>query len=232
MPDKYLYLVINILTILLPLAWSFEKRVSYYKSWRYLFPAMLVTAAIFIVWDVWFTDMGVWGFNPRYLTGITIANLPLEEVMFFFCIPFSSVFIYEVVGYYKLNFISTKAARFITIAIVIMLLVVAYNNLYYCYTTYTFIALALYLLLLLVLKVPYLGKFITAYLIILIPFFIVNGILTGSGIDGEIVWYDDSENLSFRILTIPIEDTFYGMLLIVMNVSGMEWLKKRAKVIK
>lgn len=226
MPDKYLYLVINLLTILLPFSWSFERRVSYYKKWRYLFPAMLITAGIFIVWDVWFTNMGVWGFNPRYLTGVYIFNLPLEEVMFFFCIPFSCVFIYEIVAHYKLNFIGARVARLITLIMAVCLFTLGFANIGNYYTAYTFVALAAFLILLLVLKVPYLGKFYTAYLIILIPFFIVNGVLTGSGIENEIVWYNDAENLGIRMFTIPIEDTFYGMLLILMNVSLMQWFIK------
>ncbi|MGC9342869.1 MAG: lycopene cyclase domain-containing protein [Bacteroidales bacterium] len=62
---------------------------------------------------------------------------------------------------------------------------------------------------------------------VLIPFLIVNGILTGSFIEEEIVWYNDMENLSFRIFTIPVEDMFYGMLLILMNVSIYEYFQKQ-----
>jgi len=52
----------------------------------------------------------------------------------------------------------------------------------------------------------------------LIPFFIVNGILTGTGIEGNIVWYNDEQNLGIRLLTIPIEDSAYAFSLILMNL--------------
>jgi lycopene cyclase domain-containing protein len=52
----------------------------------------------------------------------------------------------------------------------------------------------------------------------LIPFFIVNGILTGTGINEEVVWYNDEENLGIRLLTIPVEDIFYAFSLILLNL--------------
>jgi lycopene cyclase domain-containing protein len=60
-----------------------------------------------------------------------------------------------------------------------------------------------------------------AYLIILIPFLIVNGLLTAI----PVVLYNDNENLGIRLYTIPIEDIFYGMLLVMMNVVGYERFK-------
>ena len=96
------------------------------------------------------------------------------------------------------------------------------------YTGVTFIIASIYLNLhRWVWKSDYLGKFYVAFIFILIPFFIVNGILTGTGIEEQVVWYNDAENLGIRMGTIPIEDTFYGMVLLLMNVSLFEYLQKK-----
>ena len=97
------------------------------------------------------------------------------------------------------------------------------------YTTVTFFLLALLLISLLIFKVEYLGRFFISYVIVLVPFLIVNGILTGSGLNEQVVWYNDMENLGLRILTIPVEDVFYGMLLILGNVSLYEFFQKSFK---
>jgi lycopene cyclase domain-containing protein len=55
-----------------------------------------------------------------------------------------------------------------------------------------------------------------------LPIAIVNGILTGTGIENEVVWYNPKEIIGIRILSIPVEDFFYGFLLILLNVLVFE----------
>jgi lycopene cyclase domain-containing protein len=189
---------------------------------------ILVAGVPFITWDVIFTRLGVWGFNERYLTGINIINLPLEEWMFFITIPVACIFIYEVlILFIRKDYFARYSNRF-TYIFAIALLIIGLSNLGRLYTSITFISAAAYLLFLVILIKPrYLGRFYMSYLVTLLPFFLVNGILTGSFIEEEIVWYNNAENLSIRIFTVPIEDSIYGMLLILINISVYEWWKNR-----
>ena len=66
------------------------------------------------------------------------------------------------------------------------------------------------------------GKFYRAYLVSLIPFFIVNGLLTCI----PVVTYNNNENLGIRLGTIPVEDTIYLLLLLLMNIVIYEFFKK------
>jgi hypothetical protein len=65
----------------------------------------------------------------------------------------------------------------------------------------------------------------------MIPFFIVNGVLTGTGLDAPIVWYNDLENTGIRYFTIPMEDVVYGWTLIALIIAVFQfYLEKSQKV--
>lgn len=225
---SWLYLALNVFSISIPLARSFEKKVYFFGYWRALWPAIFISAAVFIVWDRYFTSQGIWGFNPDYLLGIYLFNLPLEEVLFFICIPYACVFTYEALNYFIKSNVLKITEVYISAVLVAGLLGVGIAHHTQWYTASTFFGLAaLVFLLQFVVQVNYLAKFYRAFLVILIPFFLVNGILTGTGIPSQVVWYNNAHNLGVRMNTIPIEDTFYGMLLILMNVALYEFFKKR-----
>jgi len=225
---KFLYLALDVFSILFPLLFSFYPKSNFSKKWKYLWVAILIPGAIFISWDESFTQLGVWGFNEKYLTGIFIGSLPLEEVLFFICIPYACVFTYEALKYLvKKDYFKSKQ-KIISIILIAGCLTLGLFNLEKWYTSVTFISLAIYLAAMqFIWRVDYLGRFYFSYLFVLIPFFLVNGVLTGSWIEDPVVWYNDTENLGIRMGTIPVEDTFYGMLLIVMNVSIFEWLQRK-----
>src|SRR4249919_1151881 len=89
---KLLYLTVDLLTLAVPLIFSFHPKIGFYKTWKALFTAILCVALPFLILDSIFTAHGVWNFNPAYITGTFLLNLPLEEILFFICIPFSCLF--------------------------------------------------------------------------------------------------------------------------------------------
>jgi lycopene cyclase domain-containing protein len=215
-----LYLLLDLAAVVIPFAFSFEQRLRFFRMWPALFLSMLSVGAVFVAWDYWFTRLGVWGFNETYLTGIYILNLPLEEYLFFICVPYAAVFTFHVFRTLLPHFsVSSKLLRMITVGCATALLIIAvmyYSNWYTC-TAFLSAALTLFASYFYFRET--LPHLLLSYLVILVPFFVMNGILTGSLIEGEVVWYNDAENLGLRILTIPVEDMFYGMSLIFWNVN-------------
>ena len=188
---------------------------------------MIIPGLLYIAWDIFFTNRGVWSFNVNYITGIKLVNLPVEEVLFFFSVPYCCMFIYECIRCYFPNLKDKPLADILLISLACILLftgILFYKN---YYTSWTFIFTALFIGLI------YFNKkffksfdatiFLITYIIILIPFLVVNGFLTAI----PVVLYNDAENLRIRIYTIPFEDIFYGMLLILMNITIYEKSKNK-----
>jgi lycopene cyclase domain-containing protein len=228
--ENWLYVFINLGAISIPFLAGFDKRLQFQKQWRFLFPAMLLTMLIFIPWDMLKTQIGVWGFNPRYLLGFYIGNLPVEEWAFFIAIPYACLFTYHSLNYLVKKDHLGSFSGAITLFLALFLLVIGILNTDRLYTSVTFISTGTFLLLhYFVIRASYLGRFYLMYLVTLIPFFVVNGLLTGSFIPEEVVFYDNTQNLGIRLGTIPVEDMVYGLLMLLMNVTWFEYLKSRQK---
>ncbi|WP_192347228.1 lycopene cyclase domain-containing protein [Algoriphagus sp. Y33] len=230
--EKYLYLAVNLFAISFPLIRSFEPKIRYARKWYALFPALLITAAFFLVWDHWFTITGIWEFNPRYIIGIYIFELPIEEWLFFFTVPYACIFIYEVLIYFFPKDIFQPLGKPFVVIMIPLLLILAFLNLDKMYTLVNFVIGALVLgIHWLVFKGRYMGRFLFAYLIHLIPFILCNGVLTGGLTAEPVVIYNSSENLGVRIWTVPVEDTIYSMTLLLVNVSLFEFFRKRKTIL-
>lgn len=226
MNPHYTYFLILAASIAGPFALSFDKKVAFYKKWKYVFPAMLLPCVAYICWDMYFTALGVWSFNEAYITGIKIYNLPIEEVLFFLIVPYCCLFIYECIKCYLPNISNKKYADTLLklLGAILFITGIFFYNRYY--TSWTFIFNGVFIALLYGFKKYFkefdAASFLLSYTIILIPFLIVNGFLTAI----PVVIYNDAENLGIRIYTIPFEDTFYGMLLVLMIVVFYEKIRK------
>ena len=185
---------------------------------------MLLPAFFYVIWDIIFTQRCVWSFNDLYITGIRYFNLPIEEMLFFFVVPYCCVFIYACVKSYFPKLQSNNTTSIILKSLSLIFFVVACLNFKKDYTFYTFLFCSIFILFLLFQRFNQ-AAFLVSYIIILIPFLIVNGFLTAI----PVVIYNDAENLGIRIFTIPFEDIFYGMLLVMMNCLGYDHLLETRK---
>jgi lycopene cyclase domain-containing protein len=224
---KYIYLGLDILVILVPLLFSFHPRIRFSNHLRAFFVSNLIASSFFVLWDSIFASMGVWHFNPAYISGIYLFNLPLEEVFFFICIPFSCVFTYFCMA--KFGYSVSRFTENIFRVVFPALLIIA--GIYFrkrIYTVISFEATALfYLYVRYVVKANWTGSFLVAYMVLLLPFLLCNGLLTGSGLREPIVYYNPSQIIGLRIFSIPVEDFVYSFSLQLLNVYLFEYFKGR-----
>jgi len=225
---KYTYLLINFLTIVFPVALSFDKRVAFYKSWKYIWPGMTITGLFFLVWDILFTVKGVWSFNSKYILGINIYQLPMEEVLFFLTVPFACIFIYACLNHYLKYMLSDMVSEVISGAMVVLSILVLIFHSQKLYPLVTFsLLLVLVVLFEYVLRRRWLNQFYIMYIVALIPFYLVNGALTSI----PVVLYSKTQTIGYRVWTIPFEDHFYLMALLLMNIGFFEYFKSRKQTV-
>jgi lycopene cyclase domain-containing protein len=223
---KYTYLVVNFFSAIVPFLFSFHPKIQFHKYFKTFVISNALAAMVFILWDALFTHWGVWGFNNQYILGFRMLDLPIEEILFFVCIPFACLFtIHCLAQFFSFSFLG-QVEQWIVIILASSLLIVGFMNMDKAYTASVFITCGGMLLMLkFMFRVHWLPHIFGVYPLLLIPFFIVNGILTGTGLEAPVVWYNNQENLGIRLATIPVEDIFYGLGLILLNMFFFEKLK-------
>lgn len=220
---QFTYLLINILTISICFIFSFDKRIRFDRYFMDFLKAATLVAIPFIISDAWFTKIGIWWFNETYLLGISLAGLPLEEILFFFCIPFSCVFTYFCLNkFFNLEWMDAFNNIIVWLTVIVTsVIALRFHELQYTFVT-ALVTLLSILILNFGLKMESIGKVSFIYGLLMLGFLPVNGVLTGTGLESPIVNYNSNEFMNIRIGTIPIEDAVYGYVLIIWNVFFFE----------
>jgi lycopene cyclase domain-containing protein len=220
---NYTYLLILIASLSAPVILSFDNKVQFYKNLKYILPSILLTAAIFWIWDIKFIESGVWSFNSSYTIGMSVKGMPVEEWLFFIVIPYCCMFIYEVLKFYLKKYEYAKQFQLLSFFLTVGFALLSFFFRHQGYTFLTFILSAFYLGFTVFIGrfLPHLTKFYFSYFVALVPFMIVNGILTSL----PVVEYNSAHILNLRILNIPIEDFSYLFLMHLMVTTIYEKLK-------
>ena len=244
MNPKYAYLLVDLFCLSGPFFLSFHKSVAFYKNFKPLAAGILLMSAVYLPWDILFTHWGIWNFNPKFTMQSRSFLLPIEEWLFFVAVPFACVFTFECVRYFKKTAPSkrfTQITSFSVLAISTVLCVfAAFEELWYTFSA-TLLCSAM-LLFHIQRRSEFLGYFLFAWFILLIPFYMSNGILTGLHfyeydlvntshveITEAIVRYNNQFNLGIRIWSVPIEDFFYGLAMILLVLTPYEYFREKWK---
>ena len=208
---KWVYLLINCVIIAGPLYLTRAPDVRFHRHFGALARSIALVSSVYIVWDVIVTAWGEWSFNPVYITGVKVINLPFEEILFFITVPYACLFIWEVV----LNSSGPGTLPLPVTLQWIAIALLAIGSVFFSHQGYTAKALASCALFLVVAR-----KIDSALLIsrqywlwlaiCLVPFFIINSALTAV----PVVLYNGTAIWGVRIVTIPAEDFFYNFSLL------------------
>ncbi|MGC8865744.1 MAG: lycopene cyclase domain-containing protein [Bacteroidales bacterium] len=228
----FTYLLINLFVILVPLLFSFDTRVAFYTRWKYSLPAIVLGSGPFLVWDIWFAHKGFWGFTSDYILGSYFWGLPLEEWFFFIAIPYAGIFTYNVINsYFPLNVSYSELCKPICLGLALVtffFLAIGKGGIYTVFSL-AFVLVIIALVFIIPVLRPFTLKFLRFYAILLVPFLLVNGILTGMFLEKPVVWYHPEAILGIRIITIPLEDVFFGLALMYLILLFYELFQANLK---
>lgn len=227
--SPYTYLYLHAFTLVPVLLLSFDRKVHYYTEWKFLLPAIVLVGGLFIAWDVYFTRRGVWGFNERYLSGMYLLNLPVEEWLFFFSVPFACVFIYECLNAYVPRDLLGALEPWLSYGLLVLFLGIGLLRPNHLYTSTTFLLSGAFMgFHLLFVRGMARGRFYMAFLISVLPFLLVNGVLTGGFTEEPVVIYNPDEYLGLRIASIPVDDLVYSFLLLFSCTTLFDFFRGKA----
>ncbi|MDO4920184.1 lycopene cyclase domain-containing protein [Kocuria sp.] len=96
--DHAQYLVLMGLCVAITLPLEFIVGVRVYRRPKRLLMVMLPVVVLFVARDLWGIYRDHWFYNPRFITGIHLGRLPLEELVFFIVIPVCGLLTHEAVA--------------------------------------------------------------------------------------------------------------------------------------
>lgn len=212
----YEYLLFNLVVLLAPWLAAVVYPGFVFPHWPAAVPAVGLMAVVFIAWDTLVTGR-FWHFNPHYITGWRLGNLPVEEVLFFLVIPTSCLMLWS-------NAVATFPATIIlpaeTLWVGLLGLLAGSSWAFHRQRWYTGIVLLFALVGLiwhqlagsqLVLTAPYL-IFALLQLLLTLSF---NGYLTAR----PVVTYDLSHATGWKVGSIPAEDLVYGTVMLTLTIA-------------
>lgn len=222
---NFTYLLLLAVYLIVPLVLSFRGRVRFVFQLRYILPAVIFSTILFVMWDIRFTKLSIWTFNPQYLTGIEILNLPIEEWLSFVVVSLSSVYIYE---WMKAHMETVENANvFVVVSLVLLAItaVLAYTFRARMFAFFTFFLSAIYLGYTVFrnnFKLFY-TKFYLSWIVSLIPYLIVYAILDSL----PAITYDVNHIIGMAVVGVPVERIAYLFLLLLINTTIYEYLSNR-----
>ncbi|WP_158798288.1 lycopene cyclase domain-containing protein [Pedobacter sp. L105] len=223
---NYTYLLIDLGLLLIPVLLFSIKQLNFTNDSKFIILAVLINVFTFSVPTEFLTQFKVVVFNPPYLTGMTLWELPIEELLLLLVLPLSGLAVYL---FLNIRFPDNNLEKYslalshIIMGICIAMLYFGHRKFYPLFTFSILLAFMLYIEY--VNKIRFMYRFYRAFIISLVPFYLVYGILTTL----PAVQYNQLETLNFNLGHIPFESHFYFMAMLLLSVYLFELFKSRSQ---
>lgn len=209
---NYTYLLVSMVLLLLSLFLFFNRRTKPLGGWKPALPAAMILSVLFIVASHLLQLSGFLTFDPRFVTGLHLGILPLEEWLFCILMPFTGLGIYS---FLNLAFPGNGLQKF-SLTVSNLLIGLCTAMLFFAYRAGNIYSIVFDVSLVLLLiyieyfnKLRFMYRFYRAYLVYMILIFPVYFIITGLA-----------------------QINFYFMIILLASVYLFELFKGKTKLSK
>ena len=217
-----LYVLLNLAVFAIPLVLSFDRKVAFFRRWPSVFLSIAIVGILYLTWDVFATARGHWWFNEHYTGSLRVGGLPLGEILFFLTVPYSCLFLFEVIGAYWGDKV-LRIPRVLWLLPAAVLLGGAFWFRSRPYTSLVLLSAAAFLLAALPTGLLFRRQFWLYLVISTAAFLLINGVLTAL----PVVGYSQAAIWGVRVHTIPLEDFFYCFSVLGFNALLHTLLRER-----
>lgn len=221
---NYVFISCDLLLLIVPLILGFNKAVHFSQLLKpsllaSFFMAMLCSSLSYAL-----VSSKIIGFNDDFTIGLSILTLPIEEILFYFSFPFFSIFIYENLKYSlqdsSLKWVNLSVRLFIPLLSLYIALIEdsgIYTLVVLALSTGVFILWNCY---------AYLKKIALTYLVCILPYLFCSYLLIGTERNTSAIWHNESQQLSLKLSTLPLEEILDGFALMAASMILFEILQK------
>lgn len=224
---KFAFLFLTLGLIVFPYFLHLDKKILNKETFKATISASLVSAIIFSAITLAMQLAGLLFFNIDSTIGVVIGHIPLELYLLNFSFSFAAVSVYQ---YFNIRFPKNDLQKY-SLAVSNLLLGLCVAFLFFGYTKWytllTFATLAIVLF-----SIEYIGrlrfmyKAYRAFLVMLVPFYLVYGILFWNGV----LHVAENQLTGMFVAKIPIENHFVALSMLLVSVYIFEFLMRKRSV--
>lgn len=222
---NYIYIVslavVLILFLVLSIGWV---RVPW-KKMKYIFPSILITETLFIMFGARLAELKIIIFNDDHLINSSFMGLPAEEWLYYLIIPLFIFWVYELAKAKTSHLRPQNYYVVLSLVLLLAFIAIAYFSRRQVYTSLVFLFLSAYFGYIIfrnLFKAHY-PAFYISFLISFIPYFLLDLLFTGL----PVVEYNTAYMLNLKLFSVPVENIGGFFLLCLMNITIYEYLTER-----
>lgn len=217
---NYAYFIVLAATVVVPLVLSMVPWRLRWSAveWRRLMRVFAFVSVPFVLLDMYSYARGWWAYNPHFVIDARMGGLPIEEIMFFFVVPFACLYLFS--AFTKAGGGEPLQRPWIWRLVLSLIMVAAMGLAIIEPKERTLFDVVLFALVGLKAFLMPPKRTAALWLVAVVGLFlVVNTVLTGL----PIVTYNPDFGSRYRIGTIPFEDVLYNFSFLLLCLGVWCW---------